>query len=132
MVCDPRELVILVSTGVLSLTLVQTSVTVGCGGLAGGGAFGNCGAAGAFGSEATFGICGSGGSFGSGGAGGFCAAGSTYRLPSTSWPSIMLLPKSCTCIGGEAGAAALGIFALPDGAAPGGGGIGMIIASFFK
>ena len=38
-----------------------------------------------------------------------------YRLPSTSWPSITLLPKSWTCIGGgwNGGGAA------PDAAIPG-------------
>ena len=48
-VCDPRALVTLVSTGVFSLTLVQTSVTVGCGGLGGAVACGNCGGLGIWG-----------------------------------------------------------------------------------
>lgn len=55
MVCSPAELVTLVRTGVLSLTLVQISVTVGCGG------FGNCGGFGGVaeaGSPAILGICG--------------------------------------------------------------------------
>ena len=56
-----------------------------------------------------------------------------YRLPSTSWPSITLLPKSWTCIGGgwNGGGAAPGdgIPGSCGGAAGGAGCMGMMRAS---
>src|SRR5580693_509357 len=106
---SPAELVILVRTGVFSFTLVHISVTVGCGGFGISGGLGGCGgfaASGIFacgglasgilgvcGMFGNFGIWGSSGIFGFWNAGG---GGSVYRFPSTSCPSIMLLPRSST------------------------------------
>ena len=67
---SPAELVIFVSTGVFSFTLVQISVTVGCGGFGISGGFGGCGGFGASGILACgifasgLGACGAPGAFG--------------------------------------------------------------------
>ena len=52
------------------------------------------------------------------------------RLPSTSCPSIMLLPRSCTCSGGSFGVP--GICGIPGAEGADADGIGMTMASFFR
>jgi hypothetical protein len=71
-VCSPAAVVTFVSTGVFSFTLVQTSVTVGCGGFGSCGGFGICGIFGNGGSFTPLGNCGSFGICGIGGALGAC------------------------------------------------------------
>ena len=135
-------MVTLVKTGVFNFTLVHISVTLGACGILG--ASGGDGAPGVFGAPEAAGSFAPGifkagifmpGSFafGSDGLGGGGTAGIVKRLPSTSCPSIVDLPRSCTCTfgGGTATAA-------PDGA-PGGDGIanpggviGITLASFFR
>jgi len=134
-VCSPAAVVTFVSTGVFNFTLVHISVTLGaCGifGAAGGagapGGFGAPGAAGSF-ASGTFklGIF----AFGSDGLGGGGTAGMVKRLPSTSCPSIIDLPRSCTCtFGGWTAAAAPGGEPGGDGIADPGGVIGITLASF--
>ena len=133
MVCSPAAVVTFVSTGVFSFTLVQTSVTVGCGGLGNCGGLGICGNGGSFtplGNCGSFGICGICGAFGACGVCGGGGGENVNRLPSTSCPSIMLLPRSCTCSGGSFGAP--GICGIPGADGADVGGIGMTMASFFK
>jgi len=129
--------VTLVKTGVFNFTLVHISVTLGvCGilGAAGGaGGFGAPGTAGSF-APGTFkagifmpGIF----AFGSDGLGAGGTAGMVKRLPSTSCPSIIDLPRSCTCtFGGWTAAAAPGGEPGGDGIADPGGVIGITLASF--
>ena len=66
------------------------------------------------------------------GFGGGATAGRVKRLPSTSCPSIIDLPRSSTCMGDVVGTVPAGACGAPDGAAPGiPGGIGRMVASFF-
>ena len=113
------------------MVLVHTSVTLETwGSLAIDGGFGNPGATGAPGAVGAPGIA---GIPGAPGIFGICAGfvgGSVNRLPSTSWPSIIDLPKSSTCMEGGWPAAA-GICPAIEGAAPAAAGaIGIIVASF--
>ena len=131
---SPAELVILVRTGVFSFTLVHISVTVGCGGLGISGGFGCCGGFGvsgifACGMFGNFGIWGSSGIFGFWNAGG---GGSVNRFPSTSCPSIMLLPRSSTFRGGAWGATPCAAPAPAEPCDPMAGIMGITVASFFK
>lgn len=135
-------MVTLVKTGVFNFTLVHISVTLGgCGILGaadGAGAAGGFGAAGAAGTFAPGifmpGIFMPGSfAFGSDGLGGFGTAGMVKRLPSTSCPSIIDLPRSCTCtFGGWTAAAAPGGAPGGDGIAVPGGVIGITLASFLR
>ena len=134
----------MVSTGVFNFTLVHNSVTLGLAGSFGAaGGFGTAGVsaglapgAPSFGSAsfgiASFGMAGLAGGVGMAGLGGAGMWGNVKRLPSTSWPSIIDLPRCSTCISGGFTAAA------EPGGAPGGeigdpgGGIGIMLASFFR
>ena len=100
-VCSPADVVTLVRPGAFSFTLVQTSVTLGKVG-----SFGACGGAGAPGAAGAFGASGrlTWGTpgilaFGISGLEGGENGGRVNRLPSTSWPSIIDLPKSSTFAG---------------------------------
>jgi len=129
--------VTLVSTGVFNFTLVHNSVTLGGLGSAGAEAAGAAGAPEGFGAAGAPGIFTPGifkaGIFAAGiaGFGGGGGVGKVKRLPSTSCPSIIDLPRSCTCTDGGGGA--VGAPGAPGalGGVPPGGVIGIMLASFF-
>ena len=145
-VCSPANVLTFVSTGAFSFTLVQTSVMLGFGGSVGiDGSFGAPGALGAGGAPGMLGVlgaCGAPGMPGAWGAPGMLGmlglaggaiTGSVNRLPSTSWPSIIDLPRSSICIAGGFGIFAEGACGMAaDGAPAGAAGMGKMLASFFK